>query len=360
MVALRRTFPAIAVLLASALAVAAQPEPELAKEVLAEGIVLFRAPEALDLWTATNVVVLVGDEDVTVFDANTRPGTTRQVMAEIRKMTEKPVRTLINSHWHMDHWSGNAEYRKEFPGVRIVSTLATRDYLKRMSAAFFAASAEAGAVRGREELEEAIRTGKLTPEERQRREQDIANSTTLAKEVAAIPHVLPDVAFQGALSLWSGRREIQLLEVTGDATGSAVLYLPAEKILVTGDVLVSPEDGNGPPPWTTNSYAITPWRDSLRRLAALDVKLIVPGQGPAMHDKAYLERTIDLYTAILDQVHAALERGLFRLEDVQAAVKVDEIGKGYTPGQAPGEGFHRWVSTLTRKAYQESLDGVMR
>ena len=350
---LQRTFPAIAMLLASALAEAA--EPQLAKEVLADGVVLFRAPEALDLWTSTNVVVLVG-EDVTVFDANTRPATTRQVIAEIRKMTDKPVRTLINSHWHMDHWSGNAEYRKAFPGVRIVSTVATRDYLKRMGPGFFAASAEGSAARVREELEK----GGLTDQERRQKERDLAASTTLAREMAEVPHVLPDVAFDGSLSLWSGGRELRLLMATGDATGSAVLYLPAEKILVTGDVLVSPEDGNGPPPWTTNSYAITPWLQSLRDLAALDVKVIVPGQGPAMHDKAYLERTIALYAAILDQVHAALERGLFKLEDVQAAVNVDEIGKGYTPGQAPGEAFHRWVSILSRKAYQEALDGVMR
>jgi glyoxylase-like metal-dependent hydrolase (beta-lactamase superfamily II) len=341
-------------------------EPELAKEVLAEGIVLFRAPAALDFWTGTNVVALVGDDQVTVFDANTRPVTTRRVIAEIRKLTDKPVRTLINSHWHMDHWSGNAEYRKAFPGVRIVSTVATRDYLKRMSPGFFAASAEGAATRGREELQEAIRTGKLkdgtplTDDERRRRERDIADSETLAKEMAEVPHVLPDVAFEGSLSLWCGGRELRLLTATGDATRSAVLYLPAEKILVTGDVLVSPEDGKGPPPWTTNSYAITPWLESLRRLALLDVTVIVPGQGPAFHDKAYLERTIELYAAILDQVHAALERGLFKLEDVQAAVNVDEIGKGYTPGQAPGESFHRWVSILARKAYQESLDGVTR
>jgi glyoxylase-like metal-dependent hydrolase (beta-lactamase superfamily II) len=353
---LQRTFPAIALLLASALAHAAPSDPQLAKEVLADGIVAFRAPEALDLWTATNVVVVVGDEDVTVFDANTRPGTTRMVIAEIRKMTDKPVRTLINSHWHMDHWSGNAEYRKAFPGVRIVSTTATRDYLKRMGPGFFAASAEGSAARTREELAKTT----LTDEERRQKERDLAAATTLAREMAEVPHVLPDVAFDGSLSLWSGGRELRLLTATGDATGSAVLYLPAEKILATGDVLVSPEDGHGPQPWTTNSYAITPWLESLRELAALDLKVIVPGQGPAMRDKAYLERTIDLYAAILDQVHAALERGLFKLEDVQATVNVDGIGKGYTPGQAPGEAFHRWVSILSRKAYQEALDGVMR
>jgi glyoxylase-like metal-dependent hydrolase (beta-lactamase superfamily II) len=60
-------------------------------------------------------------------------------------------------------------------------------------------------------------------------------------------------------------------------------------------VLVSPENGQGPPPWTTNSYAVTPWLESLRRLEALDARVVVPGQGPAMHDKAYLRRTIELF-----------------------------------------------------------------
>ena len=157
-----------------------------------------------------------------------------------------------------------------------------------------------------------------------------------------MPRVLPTWPTRDTLALWSGEREFRLMSATGDATGSTVLYLPAEKILVTGDVLVNQEEGNGPPPWTTNSYAITPWLESLRGLAALDVNVIVPGQGPAFHDKAYLELTIELFAAILDQVHAALERGLVTLDDVQAAVNVDAIGKGYTPGQAPGESFHRW------------------
>src|SRR6185295_5400149 len=114
--------------------------------------------------------------------------------------------------------------------------------------------------------------------------------------------------------------ELRLLTATGDATGSAVLYLPAEKILVTGDVLVSPEDGNGPPPWTTTNYAITPWLVSLRSLDALDVNIVVPGQGPAFHDKAYLHLTAEVFASVISQVHGALERGLSTLSEVQAVV----------------------------------------
>jgi hypothetical protein len=76
---------------------------------------------------------------------------------------------------------------------------------------------------------------------------------------------------------------------------------------------------------------VTPWLESLRRLEALDPAVIVPGQGPVMHDKSYLERTIELFAAVIDQVHAALERELVTLKDVQAAVNVDRIGIEYAP-----------------------------
>jgi len=349
------------------LAAEAPPDTSLTREVLGEGIYLFRAPSALDLWTATNVVVIVNDEDVTVFDSNTRARTARMVIAEIRKITPKPVRTLINSHWHQDHWSGNAEYVKAFPGLQIIATTQTRDYMKRMGSRFFADGLAGSVARQRASLDSAIRTGKqrdgspLTAEARRQAEKDIAETEAFAGEVAGVARVLPTIAYGDSLVLWSGRREFRLTNVTGDATGSTVLYLPVEKILVMGDVLVTQEEGNGPPPWTTNSYAITPWLNSLRGLERLDATIVVPGQGPAFHDKAYLRLTGDLFESIIAQVHAALERGLVTLTEVQAAVNVDSIGRQYTPNAtAPDPRFRSLVSALVRKVHQESLDGVSR
>jgi glyoxylase-like metal-dependent hydrolase (beta-lactamase superfamily II) len=132
---------------ARSVSAATPPDTALTKETLADGIYLFRAPSALDLWTATNVVVIVNDQDVTVFDSNTRPRTARMVIAEIRKITPKPVRTLINSHWHQDHWSGNDEYVKAFPGLQIIATTETRNYMKRMGSKFFADGLNASVVR---------------------------------------------------------------------------------------------------------------------------------------------------------------------------------------------------------------------
>ena len=343
------------------------PDTTLIKEVLREGIYLFRAPSALDRWTATNVVVIVNDQDVTVFDSNTRPRTARMVIEEIRKITSKPVKTLINSHWHQDHWSGNDEYVKAFPGVRIIATTETRGYMSRMGSRFFADGLTASVARQRAALDSMIKTGKqrdgspLTADARRRTETEIAETAAFAAEVAAIPRVLPTIAYRDTLVLWSGRREFRLISVTGDATASTVLYLPAEKILVMGDALVTQEEGNGPPPWTTNSYAITPWLNSLRGLERLDSDIVVPGQGPAFHDRSYLKLTGDLFASIISQVHAALQRGVVPLSEVQAVVNVDSIGRLYTPNATePDPRFRALVSALVRKVHQEALDGVSR
>jgi glyoxylase-like metal-dependent hydrolase (beta-lactamase superfamily II) len=346
---------------------APRPALTLIRDVLADGVYLLRAPEALDRWTATNAVVVVNQDDVTVFDSFTRPETARLAIAEIRALTSKPVRTLINSHWHQDHWSGNDEFRKAFPGIQIIATAETRGYMSRMGSAFLIDGTRAGLARSRQALATAIETGRtsdgavLTDDRRREQEREIAETAQFVEEVLAIPRVLPDVAFRDELTFWRGGREFRLFSMTGDATGSAVLYLPAEKILVTGDVLVSPPDGQGPPPWTTNSYAIAPWLASLRRLDAFDASVIVPGQGPAMRDEAYLRLTVQLFTAIVDGVQRALERGIYRADDIVAAVDVDAIGRQYPQGEVgPETPFGTMTGRLIRKAAQEALDGVVK
>jgi cyclase len=328
-------------------------EPSLIREVLGDGIYLFRAPSAMDLWTATNVVVIVNERDVVVFDSNARPSTTRRVIAEIRRLTDKPVRELINSHWHMNHWSGNAEYAKAFPGLEIIATTESRDYMKRMGAGFFAPEIDHEIV---QDAKAALDSAK--GDARHSAQQDFDAAMQFEQEMAATPRVLPNLAYRDTLIFWSGTREFRLFRETGDASGSTVLYLPRERLLVTGDVLVSPEDGKGPPPWTTNSNAVTPWLESLKSLNELDVGTVVPGQGPAMHDKRYLTLTNDLFDAVLSQVHHALEHGVVTLADVKQAVNVDSIAARYVPKSPLPAYWRPWLEVFIGKVYVESLDGA--
>lgn len=87
--------------------------------------------------------------------------------------------------------------------------------------------------------------------------------------------------------------------------------------------------------------------------------MIVPGQGPALKDKAYLRLTIALYDSIIRQVHSALERGAIRLEQVQAAVRLDDIRQQFTHGDpAQNARFDAVAAALIRKAAQEARDGI--
>jgi len=345
------------------LALVAAPADTIERVRIAEGIYVFRAPSTLDVWTSSNTLVIVNATDVTVFDNSARASTSRSIIAEIRKLTNKPVRTLINSHWHMDHWMGNEEYAKAFPGLHIVTTTETRGYMSRLSMQFFVNSA--GVARRRARLDTAVMTGKLadgrplTPQLRKDLEDDVAQNILLEAELKNTRQVLPTIAYSDSLVLWSGDREFRLFAATGDASGSAVLYLPKEKILATGDVLVREEDNRGAQPWTTNSNKIAPWLASLRQLEALDVAVIVPGQGAPLYDKTYLSNTVLLFDAIVTQVRGALERGAVTLDQVRAAMNLTEIRQRFTGNDAElGKRFDDVAAGLIRRAYAEARDGL--
>src|SRR5579871_3791347 len=99
------------------------------KTEIADGIYQFTAPSD-GYVKQLNSVAVVTDRDVLVFDTDTRPSTARAVLAEIHKITSKPVRYVVNSHWHPDHWSGNEVYAQANPDLEIISTNATREYMR--------------------------------------------------------------------------------------------------------------------------------------------------------------------------------------------------------------------------------------
>ena len=66
-------------------------------------------------------------DGVLVFDSNGTPAAAAAVLAGIRKLTDQPVRYVVNSHWHWDHWYGTETYTKAFPDVKIVAHEKTRE-----------------------------------------------------------------------------------------------------------------------------------------------------------------------------------------------------------------------------------------
>jgi len=102
----------LALALASAPGVPGPLEPPERIEV-APGIHAFLTPPYGDFGFDGNSVAIVSKEGVLVFDTNGTPAAAEAVLSEIRKLTDQPVKYLVNSHWHWDHWYGTEVYRRE-------------------------------------------------------------------------------------------------------------------------------------------------------------------------------------------------------------------------------------------------------
>ena len=89
---------------------------------IAEGTYSFIAPESDSGVVQSNCTVIIGDDSVLVVDTGQFPSLAARMVADIKKLTNKPVRYIVNTHWHFDHLWGNAAFRDAYPGVAIINT----------------------------------------------------------------------------------------------------------------------------------------------------------------------------------------------------------------------------------------------
>jgi glyoxylase-like metal-dependent hydrolase (beta-lactamase superfamily II) len=132
------------------------------------------------------------------------------------------------------------------------------------------------------------------------------------------PSSLTTLTFADKLDIDLGNSEVQVKYLgRGNTRGDAIVYLPKEKILVAGDLLVHPI------PYTYDGYP-TEWIETLQKMALLDAETIVPGHGPILHDKTYLYLVRDLMKSAVEQVRARIRQigfpGSHSVEDVKASV----------------------------------------
>src|SRR5215813_7597770 len=97
---------------------------------IADGVYSFIAPETDSGVVQTNCTVIIGEESVLVVDTGQFPSLAKRMVADIKKLTPKPVRYIVNTHWHFDHVWGNAVFREAYPGVAIISTEFTRQMVE--------------------------------------------------------------------------------------------------------------------------------------------------------------------------------------------------------------------------------------
>lgn len=301
-----------------------------------------------------NSVVIVNENDVVVFDTNTRPSSARLILNQIRQITSKPVRYVVNSHWHPDHWSGNEVYLNAFPDAEIISSEQMRTFMLN-TANTWPQRFKDNLTQMQSALDKEISTGKLddgtplTPEVQRQDQEDLKFYASLTDEQIHLSHILPTLTYGDKLILRHGGREFQFLSVTGDAEATTVLYLPREKVLITGDVVSYPIPYVTPPP---SRHA-----ETLRALAQLDANVIIPGHGPAFHDKSFLNLELELLETVMRGVQEQLRQGVLTLAEVQKAVTADNLRERFTHNDKDLDArFHERVRNLVKIAIRDAID----
>jgi cyclase len=259
----------------------------------------------------SNSAVIVNQDDVVIVDSHISPESGRAMLAQLQTITDKPVRFLINTHFHYDHTNGNQVFP---PAVEIIGHEYTRRRLagdilqKGMFANLLAAlPQQLDTLRARAGAEQ-------DPAAKARLAEQLRVQTAFAQSVQDVTPTPPNVTIDDRLTLFRGAREIRLLYLgRGHTGGDIVVYLPKERVLCSGDLLVNGVAN------LVDGY-VDEWPAALEKLKALDFDHVIPGHGDPFTGKeriaefqAYLADFWQQATRLHDQ-HVSAEEAARRID----------------------------------------------
>ena len=196
-----------------------------------------------------NSGVVIGDEGVLVVDDQATPRMAADVIARIRTVTDKPVTHVVLSHYHAVRVLGASGYA----GAQVIASDVTRDMIVE---------------RGQQDMD-----------------SEIGRFPRLFRSKESIPGLTwPHVTFHRKMTLWMGRREVQILHVGRSHTaGDTVVWLPHERVLFSGDCVEY-----GATPYCGDAH-FADWGGTLDAIRALKPVALVPGRGKSLVTPAQIE-----------------------------------------------------------------------
>jgi len=258
-----------------------------------------------------NAAIFENEKDLLIVDTHSKPSAVAALVAQLRTVTKKPVRWVVETHFHWDHSQGAHAYRQLAPGAELVSSTATRSLI-----------AEFGAARLKESLEESAKAldgyrqqlGKAnSPQERAHFERMIAGTRAYIAEMRNYQPELPDLTFEDNLVLHDKAHELHLaFRGRGHTSGDVVVFCPEKRALASGDLLHSwlPSMGDGYP---------HEWPRTLQQIGSLDFTHVIGGHGAVQDSRQRLGQFAGYIEELTEKVEAGKRSGR-TLEQLQTGI----------------------------------------
>lgn len=273
----------------------AGPQPVLFDlEKMADGVYAALArPQAL---INSNAVIFENAEDILIVDTHASPSAAAALTAQIRKqVTPKPVRYVVNTHFHGDHTQGNPMYRKLAPHADFLASTATRDLMSQLAAPRLKASVEQASA-SLDDYRVKLSAAK-TSQEKSYYQEMISQTTAYIGEMKNFVPELPNIAFDRDLVVYDKAHEIHLaFRGRAHTAGDVVAFCPQKKVMASGDLL------EGLVPNIADGYP-REWPRTLRALLDLPFDQAAGGHGDIQHGRDRLNQMaayIEELTALVD------------------------------------------------------------
>ncbi|MBV8205284.1 MAG: MBL fold metallo-hydrolase [Acidobacteria bacterium] len=156
---------------------------------------------AISVRAGGNTGFIVGDDAVLVVDTFINQAAARELLAEIRKITNLPVKYVVNTHYHMDHVAGNAVFTEA--GAAVIGNRNMRGWVRTENLKFF-------------------RQNGATP--------------TAEQSAMVAAFIEPQITYDHILEVSLGRRVVRVVALPGHTGGDSVVYVPDADVVFAGDL----------------------------------------------------------------------------------------------------------------------------
>jgi glyoxylase-like metal-dependent hydrolase (beta-lactamase superfamily II) len=303
-----------------------------------------------------NAAVFVRSKDVVVVDAHSKPSAAASLIRQIRReVTDKPVRYVINTHFHWDHMQGTQAYKQTGSQVDIIATEATKQNMsqysmERLKQSLDEMSKQMEALRDRAGKASSAAEKAFCTDEISHMQAYQAEMKDFTLELPTITfdktHLLQDSAFDLHLE-WHGRSH---------TSGDVFVFCPQRRAIATGDASHCwvPNIGDGYP---------RQWPRTIDEVARADFEHVLGGHGPMQNSRSVMMSQRNFIEELSQRVSEAKAAGQ-QLDEMQKRITVESLKSLQSNGYGEFLQKTQWAETThfgsTPPPLQNDVSGCVR